>query len=122
MLRDEVIVQKSEIYFQQCRNSLSAVMQFTFSIFLTISIAQPLPWAASGPLVDRVGASLGLYSSYRGGRGGHPSVVAQYNKYHLSCIISLAPDWPGNDTTQMILGILAHHQRVSSSLVRADEI
>ena len=49
MLRDEVIVQKSEIYFQQCRNSLSAVMQFTFSIFLTISIAQPL--AYSGPLV-----------------------------------------------------------------------
>ena len=31
-------------------------------------------------LVDRVGASLGLYSSYRGGRGGHPSMVPQYNK------------------------------------------
>ena len=49
-------------------------------------------------------------------------MVPQYNKDHLSHIISLAPDWPGNDTTQMILGILAHRQRVSSSPVRADEI
>ena len=73
-------------------------------------------------LVDRVGASLGLYCSYRGGRGGHPSMVPQYNKDHLNSIISLPPDWPGNDTTQMILGVLAHHQRVSSSPVRADEI
>ena len=73
-------------------------------------------------LVDRVGASLGLYSSYRGGRGGHPLAVPQYIKDHLTSIISLPPDWPGNDTTQMILGVLAHHQRVSSSPVRADEI
>ena len=49
VLRDEVIVQKSKIYFQQCRNSLSAVMQFTFSIFLTISIAQPLRLGWLGP-------------------------------------------------------------------------
>ena len=73
-------------------------------------------------LVDRVGASLGLYSSYRGGRGGHPLMVPQYTKDHLKSIISLPPDWPGKDTTQMILGILAHRQRVSSSPVRADEI
>ena len=73
-------------------------------------------------LVDRVGASLGLYSSYRGGRGGHPLTVPQYTKDHLKSIISLPPDWPGNDTTQMILDVLAHHQRVSSSPVRADEM
>ena len=59
-------------------------------------------------LVDRVGASLGLYSSYRGGRGGHPLTVPQYVKDHLKSIISLPPDWPGNDTTQMILCVLAH--------------
>ena len=35
-------------------------------------------------LVDQVGASLGLYSSYRGGRGGHPSMVPQYTK---DCLI-----------------------------------
>ena len=78
--------------------------------------------AALPTLVDRVGASLGLYSSYRGGRGGHPLMVPQYTKDHLNSILSLPPDWPGNNTTQMILGILAHHQRVSSSPVQADEI
>ena len=40
MLRDEVILQKRKIY---CRNSLSALMQITFSIFPTLSIVQPLP-------------------------------------------------------------------------------
>ena len=70
----------------------------------------------------RVGASLGLYSSYRGGRGGHPSTVPQYTKDHLKSIIFLPPDWPENDTTQMILDILSHRQRVSSSPVRADQI
>ena len=78
--------------------------------------------ANSRSLVDRVGASLGLYSSYRGGRGGHPLTVPQYTKDHLNSIIFLPPDWPGNDTTQMILHILAHRQRVSSSPVRADQI
>ena len=73
-------------------------------------------------LVDRVGASLGLYSSYRGGRGGHPLKVPQYVKDHLKSIISLSPDWPGNDTTQMVLDVLAHRQRVSSSPVWADEM
>ena len=77
---------------------------------------------SSCSLVDRVGASLGLYSSYRGGRGGHPLAVPQYTKDHLNSIISLPPDWLGNDTTQMILDILAHRQRVSSSPVRADQI
>ena len=72
------------------------------------------------PLVDRVGASLGLYSSYRGRREGHPSVVPQYTKDHFKSIISLQPDWPGTDTTQMILGVLAHRKRVTSS--PADEI
>ena len=66
-------------------------------------------------LVDRVGASLGLYSSYRGGRGGHPLTVPQYTKDHLKSIISLPPDWPGNDTTQMMM-------RVFSSPVWAYEI
>ena len=73
-------------------------------------------------LVDQVGASLGLYSSYRGGRGGHPLTVPQYVNDHLKSIISLPPDWLGNDTTQMILDVLAHRQRVSSSPVRADEM
>ena len=41
--------------------------------------------------------------------------VTQYTKDHLQSIISLPPDWPGNDTTQMILGVLAQRQRVSSS-------
>ena len=82
-----------------------------------------LPLGHRGPptLVDRVGASLGLYTSKRDGRGGHPLTVPQFTKDHLKSIISLAPDWPGNDTTQMILGVLAHHQRVSSSPVRADK-
>ena len=66
--------------------------------------------------------ALGLYSSYRGGRGGHPLAVPQYNKKHLNRIISLPPDWLGNDTRQMILGVLAHRPRVTSSPVRADEI
>ena len=39
-------------------------------------------------LVDLVGASQGLYFSYRGGRGGHPSVVTQYTKDHLHSILS----------------------------------
>ena len=47
--------------------------------------------------------------------GGHPSTVPQYTKDHLMSIISLPPDWPGNDTTQMILGIMVHRQRVTSS-------
>ena len=48
-------------------------------------------------------------------------MVPQYTKDHLNRIISLPPDWLGNYTTQMILGVLAHHQRVSSSPVRADK-
>ena len=68
--------------------------------------------------MDRVGASLGLYSSTRGGRRGHPSVVPKYTKDHLKSIIFFPPDWPGNDTTQRILGIMVHHQRVTSSSLR----
>ena len=83
-------------------------------LFLFLSSTSDLSSSTGGP--------SGLYSSYRGGRGGHPLMVPQYTKDHLKSIISLPPDWPGNDTTQMILGILAHHQRVSSSPVRADEI
>ena len=43
------------------------------------------------------------------------SVVPRYTKDHLKSIILLLPDWPGNDTTQMILGIMVHRQRVTSS-------
>ena len=43
------------------------------------------------------------------------SVVPQYTKDHLKSIIFLTPDWPGNATTQMILGIMVHRQRVTSS-------
>ena len=49
-------------------------------------------------------------------------MVLQYTKDHLQCIICMPPDWPDYDTTQMILGVLAHRQRVSSSPVRADEM
>ena len=35
---------------------------------------------------------MGLYSSYRGRRGGHPLAVPQYIKDHLKSIISLPPD------------------------------
>ena len=44
------------------------------------------------------------------------SVVLQYTKDHLKSIISLPPDWPGNDTTQMILGRMMHRQRVTGQL------
>ena len=54
--------------------------------------------------------------------GEHPSLVPQYTKDHSKAIISLPPDWLRIDTTQMILGVLAHLQRVSSSPIRADEI
>ena len=40
----------------------------------------------------------------------------------LYSIISLPPDWPGNDTNQMILSILVHRQSMSSSPIRNDEI
>ena len=43
------------------------------------------------------------------------SVVPQYTKDHLKSIIFLPPDWSVNDTTQMILGIMVHRQRVTSS-------
>ena len=51
-----------------------------------------------------------------------PSMVPQYTKDNLKSIISLPPDWQGNNTTQMILGVLAHRQRVTSSPVWIDEI
>ena len=75
-----------------------------------------------GALVDRVGVSQGLYSSYRVGGGSHPSVVPQYTKDHLKSIIFLTPDWPGNDTTQMILGRMMHCQRVTTPPRRDVEI
>ena len=49
-------------------------------------------------------------------------MVPQYTKDHLKSIISLPPDWPGNDNTQMTFGVLAHRQKVSSSPVWDDEI
>jgi len=69
-----------------------------------------------------VGASQGLYSIHRVGGGSHPSVVLPYTKDHLKSIIFLMPDWPGNDTTQMILGIMAHYQTVTTSPVRDAEM
>ena len=42
-------------------------------------------------------------------------VVPQYTKDHFKSITFLIPDWSGNDTAQMILGIKVHRQRVTSS-------
>ena len=48
-----------------------------------------------------------------------PSVVPQYTKDHLNSIIFLPPDWPGNDTTQMILGIMVHRLHWLASCLAA---
>ena len=76
------------------------VMFFTQQVSLTggLSVRQP-----------------GAIFQLQGGRGGHPSMVPQYTKDHLKSIIFLPPDWLVNDTTQMILGIMVHRQRVTSS-------
>ena len=80
-------------------------------------VCNPAVGATGGPSGRQPGAIYQLQ-----GRGGHPLTVSQFTKDHLKSIISQPPDWLGKDTTQMILGILAHHQRVSSSPVRADEM
>ena len=59
------------------------------------------------------GHSLYLVSS--DGRGGHPLTVGQNVKDHLCSIIPWPIRWQEYDTVQMILGILGHRQRVSSS-------
>ena len=57
----------------------------------------------------------GLYFISPDGRGGHPLTVCQYTKDHLCSIIPRPIRWQGYDTLQMILVILRHRQRVSSS-------
>ena len=52
----------------------------------------------------------------------HGQVRRTERNFRVLDIISLPPDWPGNDTVQMILGVLDDRQRVSSSPARADEI
>ena len=69
-------------------------------------------WIAGSPP-----ARLGSPSFHR-----RNAMVPQYTKDHLNSILSLPPDWPGNNITQIILGVWTHCQRVSSSPVRADEI
>ena len=84
----------------------------------------PGVWRHSA-LVDsssQTDGALGLYSSYRGGRGGHPLTVPQYTKDHLKSIIFLPPDWPGNDTTQMILHILAERDHLPAGKPGYDEL
>ena len=82
-------------------------------------VMMAMAWVSTG---GPSGRQPGAIFQLQGGRGGHPLTVPQYTKDHLNSIIFLPPDWPGNDTTQMILHILAHRQRVSSSSVRADQI
>ena len=73
-------------------------------------------------LEEKTDIALGLYFISPDGRGGHPLMVCPNTKDHLCSIVPRPIRWQGSDTTQMILGILAHRQRVSSSPVLADEI
>ena len=59
--------------------------------------------------------ALGLHFICPDGRGGHPLTVCQNIKDHLCSIIPRPIRWQGYDTLQMILNILGHRQRVSSS-------
>ena len=66
-------------------------------------------------LKEKTDIALGLYFVNPDGRGGHPLMVCRYTNYHLCSIVPRPITWQGYDTLQMILGILGHHQRVSSS-------
>ena len=66
-------------------------------------------------LEAKMDMALGLHFICPDGRGGHPLTVRQNIKDHLCSIIPRPIRWQGYDTLQMILNILGHHQRVSSS-------
>ena len=66
-------------------------------------------------LEKKTDKALGLYFVSPDGRGGHPLMVCQNTKEHLCSIVPRPIRWQGYDTLQMILGILGHRQRVSSS-------
>ena len=57
----------------------------------------------------------GLYFSIPNGGGSHPLMVHHSTKDHLCSIISWPIRWQGYDTLQMILSILGHHGRVTTS-------
>ena len=73
-------------------------------------------------LGEKTDIAWGLYLVSSDGRGGHPLTVGQNVKDHLCSIVPWPIRWQEYDTVQMILGILARRERVSSSPVRADEI
>ena len=66
-------------------------------------------------LGEKTDIAWGLYFISPDGRGGHPLTACQYTKDHLCSIIPWPIRWQGYDALQMILCILGHHQRVSSS-------
>ena len=66
-------------------------------------------------LEEKTDIALGLHLVSSDGRGGHPLTVGQNVKDHLCSIIPWPIRWQEYDTVQMILGILGHRQRVSSS-------
>ena len=66
-------------------------------------------------LEAKMDMALGLHFICPDGRGGHPLTVRQNIKDHLCSIIPWPIRWQGYDTLQMILNILGHRQRVSSS-------
>ena len=66
-------------------------------------------------LEDKTDIAWGLYFIILDGRGGHPLTVCQNIKDHLCSIVTRPIRWQGYDTFQMILNILGHRQRVSSS-------
>ena len=73
-------------------------------------------------LEEEMDIASGLYFISPDGRGGHLLTVCQYTKDHLCSIIPQPIRWQGYDTVQMILVILRHHQRVSSSPAPVAEI
>ena len=66
-------------------------------------------------LDEKSDIAWGRYFSTPDGRGGHPLTVCQNTKDHLCSIIPRPIRCQGYNTLQMILGILGHHTRVSSS-------
>ena len=66
-------------------------------------------------LEEKTDIAWGLYLVSSDGRGGHPLTVGQNVKDHLCSIVPWPIRWQEYDTVQMILGILGHRQRVSSS-------
>ena len=73
-------------------------------------------------LEEKTDIALGLYFVSPDGRGGHPLTVCQNTKDHLCSIILWPIRWQGYGIFQMILSILRHHRRVSSSPAPMDGI